>query len=99
MSSSAQSLTAQCEEILAAIKEFEQSPETDRALRLALVQSLEKLTLCLKDPKEAIFDNLTNFVSTCNLRGLLELCVPETIPVKAASRRKSWLLVSEPTKL
>ncbi|BDD64164.1 hypothetical protein MPDQ_000580 [Monascus purpureus] len=80
------SLTAQCEEILADIKRFEQSAsgrelsQTDRAERLRLVQSLDKLALRLKDPREAIFDQFTNFVETCNLRGLLELKVPETIP-------------------
>lgn len=60
------SLTAQCEEILADIKRFEQSAsgrelsQTDRAERLRLVQSLDKLALRLKDPREAIFDQFTN---------------------------------------
>ncbi|OJJ44241.1 hypothetical protein ASPZODRAFT_18431 [Penicilliopsis zonata CBS 506.65] len=74
-----QSLTAQCEDILAAVKQFEQSDKQDRAERLRLIQSLNKLTVQLKDPKEAIFDHFTNFVETCNLRALLELRVPETI--------------------
>ncbi|KAL1884641.1 hypothetical protein Plec18167_002233 [Paecilomyces lecythidis] len=78
--STSQSLSAQCEDILASIKEFEKTDQTDRAQRLRLVQSLNKLTHRLKEPKEAIFDHFTNFVETCNLRGLLELRVPENIP-------------------
>jgi hypothetical protein len=53
-------LSAQAEELAAAIREFENSEESSRAQRLQLVQSLEKLTLRLKDPREAIFDHLTN---------------------------------------
>lgn len=53
-------LSAQAEELAAAIKQFENSGESNRAERLQLVQSLEKLTLRLKDPREAIFDHLTN---------------------------------------
>lgn len=65
-SSPPKSLSAQCEDILADIKRFEQSAsgrelsQTDRAERLRLVQSLDKLALRLKDPKEAIFDQFTN---------------------------------------
>lgn len=58
--STTQSLSAQCEDILASIKEFEKTDQTDRAQRLRLVQSLNKLTHRLKDPKEAIFDHFTN---------------------------------------
>lgn len=58
--STSQSLSAQCEDILASIKEFEKTDQTDRAQRLRLVQSLNKLTHRLKEPKEAIFDHFTN---------------------------------------
>lgn len=67
--STPQSLSAQCEGILASIKEFEKSDQTDRAQRLKLVQSLNKLALRLKDPKEAIFDHFTN-VCTHSLNSL-----------------------------
>lgn len=60
MSSPSGSLSAQCEQILAAIKQYEQSGQTNRAQRVGLVQSLNKLALCLKDPREAIFDHFTN---------------------------------------
>ncbi|KAL1999484.1 hypothetical protein VTN02DRAFT_4451 [Thermoascus thermophilus] len=76
------SLSAQCEQILAAIQRYERSGQQppDRAQRLGLVQSLHRLALRLKDPREAIFDHLTNIVETYNLRALLELRVPESIP-------------------
>jgi hypothetical protein len=53
-------LSAQVEELAATISEFENSEESRGAQRLQLVQSLEKLTLRLKVPREAIFDHLTN---------------------------------------
>lgn len=54
-------LSTQAEDIVSKIKDFEDSKDNlSRAERLRLVQSLEKLTLQLKDPKDAIFDHLTN---------------------------------------
>ncbi|KAL1977238.1 hypothetical protein VTN31DRAFT_97 [Thermomyces dupontii] len=76
------SLSAQAADIAAAVQKLETSPDqVSRAERLRLIQSLEKLKLELKDPKEAIFDHLTNFVVLANLRALLELKVPESIPL------------------
>lgn len=74
------SLSVQCEEILEAVKKFDKSGQNDRAERLRLLESLNQLALRLKDPKEAVFDHFTNVTQTCNLRALLELRVPETIP-------------------
>ncbi|EED22086.1 O-methyltransferase [Talaromyces stipitatus ATCC 10500] len=74
-------LSAQAEALVSKIKELETSSNNiSRADRLRLVQSLEKLTLQLKDPKDAIFDHLTNVFSLVNLRALLELEVPQNIP-------------------
>lgn len=54
-------ISAQAEALVSKIKDFETSKDNlSRAERLQLVQSLEKLTLQLKDPKDAIFDHLTN---------------------------------------
>lgn len=54
-------LATQAEALVSKIKDFEASKDNlSRAERLQLVQSLEKLTLQLKDPKDAIFDHLTN---------------------------------------
>lgn len=54
-------LFTQAEALVSKIKDFEISKDNlSRAERLQLVQSLEKLTLQLKDPKDAIFDHLTN---------------------------------------
>lgn len=63
-------LSAQADAIVTKVKELDASKENlSRAERLKLIQSLEKLTLQLKDPKEAIFDHLTNvmFVLFCLL--------------------------------
>lgn len=55
------SLSSQAADIAAAVQKLETSPDqVSRAERLRLIQSLEKLKLELKDPKEAIFDHLTN---------------------------------------
>lgn len=55
------SLSAQAEALASKVKEYEASKDSfSRAERLQLIQSMEKLTLQLKDPKEAIFDHLTN---------------------------------------
>lgn len=55
------SLSAQADAMASKVKEFDASEDNlSRAERLQLIQSLEKLTLQLKDPKEAIFDHLTN---------------------------------------
>lgn len=54
-------LSTQAEALVSKIKDFEASKDNlSRAERLQLVQSLEKLTLQLKNPKDAIFDHLTN---------------------------------------
>lgn len=54
-------LSAQANEIAAKVKQLEASNDAlSRAERLRLVQSLESLTQKLKDPKDAIFDHLTN---------------------------------------
>lgn len=96
----ADSLSAQADQIAAQVKQLEASQDAfSRAERLRLVQSLETLTQKLKDPKDAIFDHLTNVIissfclvckilmmrvnqasSLFNLRGLLELDVPQNIP-------------------
>ncbi|KAF3395632.1 O-methyltransferase afvC [Talaromyces pinophilus] len=74
-------LATQAEALVSKIKDFDASKDNlSRAERLQLVQSLEKLTLQLKDPKDAIFDHLTNAFSLVNLRALLELEVPQNIP-------------------
>ncbi|KAL1991018.1 hypothetical protein VTN49DRAFT_5522 [Thermomyces lanuginosus] len=79
------SLSSQAADIAAAVQKLETSPDqVSRAERLRLIQSLEKLKLELKDPKEAIFDHLTNFVALANLRALLELKVPESIPLEGS---------------
>jgi uncharacterized protein YdcH (DUF465 family) len=58
-------LSTQAEALVSKIKDFETSKDNlSRAERLQLVQSLEKLTLQLKDPKDAIFDHLTNVCFT-----------------------------------
>jgi hypothetical protein len=57
----ADSLSTQVDEIAAQVKQLEASQDAlSRAERLRLVQSLESLTQKLKDPKDAIFDHLTN---------------------------------------
>jgi hypothetical protein len=98
----ADSLSTQVDEIAAQVKQLEASQDAlSRAERLRLVQSLESLTQKLKDPKDAIFDHLTNVTlplslsffslvdanapvnqasSLFNMRGLLELDVPQNIP-------------------
>ncbi|EEA26212.1 hypothetical protein TMatcc_005531 [Talaromyces marneffei ATCC 18224] len=74
-------LSIQAEALFSKIKDFETSQNSiSRADRLRLVQSLANLTLQLKDPKDAIFDHLTNVFSLVNLRALLELEVPQNIP-------------------
>ncbi|OKL61648.1 hypothetical protein UA08_03435 [Talaromyces atroroseus] len=76
-------LSAQAEAIASKVKQFDASKENpSRAERLQLIQSLEKLTLQLKDPKEAIFDHLTNKTTARLMRiltvtGIFEMAGPD----------------------